>query len=178
MFGAVKAGTASEYRSRFIRAGPASRASIIMSLITVDDFSYPQGWRDLKSSEERARWYCSQLEDGHVLLLEHIPFDLPVADLQFLGSQQQSGSSLHKNASYRPLQDELRGFAAETKGVPERLHQIMRNYSAQVVKFLTQFLVPYSTHWKLDFASFRPLEEQGRNLPIHKRNDLLHVDAF
>jgi 3-deoxy-D-manno-octulosonic acid hydroxylase-like protein len=149
-----------------------------MSLITVNDFSYPQGWRDLKGSEERARWYCSQLEDGHILLLEHIPFDLPVADLQFLGSQQQSGSSLHKNASYRPLQDELRGFAAETKGVTERLHQIMRNYSAQVVKFLSQLLVPYSTHWKLDFASFRPLEEQGRDLPIHKRNDLLHVDAF
>jgi hypothetical protein len=149
-----------------------------MSLITVDDFSYPQGWRDSKSSGERARWYCSQLEDGHVLFLEHIPFDLPVADLQFLGSQHQSGSSLHKNASYRPHQDELRGFAAETKEVTERLHQVMRNYSAQVVTFLSQLLAPYSTYWKLDFASFRPLEEQGRDLPIHKRNDLLHVDAF
>jgi len=31
---------------------------------------------------------------------------------------------------------------------------------------------------KLDFASFRPLEEQGRDLSLHKRNDLLHVDAF
>src|SRR5262249_47756237 len=31
---------------------------------------------------------------------------------------------------------------------------------------------------KMDFASFRPLEEMNRNLPLHKRNDLLHVDAF
>src|SRR5438270_7041033 len=31
---------------------------------------------------------------------------------------------------------------------------------------------------KRDFASFRPLEEKGRHLPLHKRNDLLHVDAF
>ena len=30
----------------------------------------------------------------------------------------------------------------------------------------------------MDYASFRPLEEEGRNLPLHKRNDLLHVDAF
>ncbi len=50
-----------------------------MALITVDDYSYPQGWSDFKVSEERARWCCSQLEDGHVLLLERIPFDLPEA---------------------------------------------------------------------------------------------------
>src|ERR1051325_7627570 len=30
----------------------------------------------------------------------------------------------------------------------------------------------------LAFAGFRALEEQGRELPLHKRNDLLHVDAF
>ena len=149
-----------------------------MSLITVDDFSYPQGWRDLKGSEERARWYCSQLEDGQVLFLKGMPFDLPQADLQFLSSQQQSGSPLHKNVSYRPHRDELRGFAAEAREEVEHLHQVMRNYSKQVVKFLSQLLVPYSSYWKLDFASFRPLEEQVRNLPLHKRNDLLHVDAF
>jgi 3-deoxy-D-manno-oct-2-ulosonic acid (Kdo) hydroxylase len=27
-------------------------------------------------------------------------------------------------------------------------------------------------------VSLRPLEEKGRDLPLHKRNDLLHVDAF
>ena len=149
-----------------------------MSVITVDDFAYPQGWNDLKRSDERARWCCSQLEDGHVLLLERIPFDLPEADLEFLRPQQQSSSPLHKNISYRPNQDKLRGFAAERREDVEHLHQIMRNYSAQVVKFLSKLLAPYSQHWKLDFASFRPLEEQGRDLPIHKRNDLLHVDAF
>jgi len=30
----------------------------------------------------------------------------------------------------------------------------------------------------MDYASFRPIEEEGRNLSLHKRNDLLHVDAF
>ena len=30
----------------------------------------------------------------------------------------------------------------------------------------------------MDYASFRSIEERGRDLPLTKRNDLLHVDAF
>ena len=48
----------------------------------------------------------------------------------------------------------------------------------QVIAFLSKFLAPYAGKWIIDFASFRPLEEDGRDLPLHKRNDLLHVDAF
>jgi hypothetical protein len=60
----------------------------------------------------------------------------------------------------------------------ERMNAIMRDFSASVAKFISQFLAPYAGKMKLDFASFRPLEEQGRDLSLHKRNDLLHVDAF
>jgi hypothetical protein len=47
-----------------------------------------------------------------------------------------------------------------------------------VVSFLTGFLAPYQANWHLDYASFRPQEEQGRDLPLRRRNDLLHTDAF
>src|SRR5438270_1706413 len=47
-----------------------------------------------------------------------------------------------------------------------------------MTQLLSRVLAPYASHWSLDFASFRPLEEQGRDLPTHKKNDLLHVDAF
>jgi hypothetical protein len=30
----------------------------------------------------------------------------------------------------------------------------------------------------LDYGSFRPQEEQGRDLPLRRRNDLMHTDAF
>ena len=60
----------------------------------------------------------------------------------------------------------------------ERLQRIMCGYSNSVVQFLTGFLAPYQQHWKLDYASFRPQEEQGRDLPLRRRNDLLHTDAF
>jgi hypothetical protein len=54
----------------------------------------------------------------------------------------------------------------------------MRNFSLQASQFVARFLAPYASQLKLDFASFRPMEEKGRDLPLHKRNDLLHVDAF
>ena len=54
----------------------------------------------------------------------------------------------------------------------------MRRYSNDVVRFLTGFLTPYASRWELDYASFRPQEEEGRDLPLRRRNDLLHTDAF
>ncbi len=54
----------------------------------------------------------------------------------------------------------------------------MRRYSASVDNFLAGFLAPYQRRWRLDYASFRPLEEEGRDLPVRRRNDLLHTDAF
>ena len=125
----------------------------------------------------RARWYCDQLERGNVLFFRSVPFDLPQADRDFLLSQRQTGSRFHKNISYRPTQDILKGVSSDSPD-RERLHGVMRNFSGQAARFLAGFLAPYSGKLKMDFASFRPLEEKSRDLPLHKRNDLLHVDAF
>jgi hypothetical protein len=126
---------------------------------------------------EQGRWYCDQLEHGKVLFCKRIPFAFPEADSAFLLSQKQTGSRFHKNVSYRPAADLLKGDDASGPD-RERLHAIMRNFSRQVSGFVSQFFSPYAGHFKLDYASYRPLEEQGRDLPLHKRNDLLHVDAF
>jgi 3-deoxy-D-manno-octulosonic acid hydroxylase-like protein len=149
-----------------------------MAWIAVDDYTHPEGWRDPSRSAERARCYCEQLERGKVLFFPAPPFDLPDADRQFLVAQRQSTSRLHKNISYRPGQDVLRGSLSDHPKDAALLHDAMRRYSEQVTGFLTRFLSPYAPHWALDYASYRPLEEQGRDLPLHKRNDLLHVDAF
>jgi hypothetical protein len=149
-----------------------------MSVISIIDFDYRKSPETAGWTEERSRWCCERLENGDVLCLDSVPFDIGDADRQFLLSQEQSGSSVHKNISYRPEQDKLRGFAKESGQDLDRLRRIMRDYSAQVTSFLARLLAPYAPHWKLDFASFRALEEEGRDLPLHKRNDLLHVDAF
>jgi hypothetical protein len=122
-------------------------------------------------------WYCDQLERGKVLFFPGVPFDFPETDRDFLLSQKQSGSRFHKNISYRPGTDILKGVSADSPD-RERLHAVMRHFSREVTRFVSSFLSPYAGKLKLDFASFRPLEEQGRDLPLHKRNDLLHVDAF
>lgn len=144
-------------------------------LVKVTDYQYPQGWTD---AQDRSRYYCAQLEEGKILCFDSIPFDLPESDRQFLLSQKQSGFKGHKNVSYRPTRDVLRGAAGDDPQEAQRLHELMRSYSKQVVEFLSKFLAPYAPQWSLDFATWRPLEEKNRDLPLHKRNDLLHVDAF
>lgn len=127
-------------------------------------------------TQQQPRWYCEQLEHGKVLSFRKAPFPFSEDDARFLLSQKQTGSRFHKNISYRPASDVLKG--ADPGADRERLHAIVRNFSREVTQFIASFLAPYAGKLKLDFASFRPLEEQGRDLPLHKRNDLLHVDAF
>ena len=126
---------------------------------------------------QQAPWHCDQLERGKVLMFSHVPFEFPDADRAFLLSQKQTGSRFHKNISYRPVKDLLKGVDDNSPD-RERMNTIMRDFSASVTRFTSQFLAPYAGKMKLDFASFRPLEERGRDLSLHKRNDLLHVDAF
>ncbi len=125
---------------------------------------------------EQARWYCDQLERGQVLFFRAVPFDFPDADRKFLLARSTAESRFHKNISYRPASDVVRGSAGGSDR--ERLQRVMRNFSREAAQFVAKFLAPYAGQLKLDFASFRPLEEKGRDLPLHKRNDLLHVDAF
>ncbi|HMH14946.1 MAG TPA: Kdo hydroxylase family protein [Edaphobacter sp.] len=131
-------------------------------------------------SDAQARAWCEQLEAGDILYFPETPVQIRQEDLAFLLGQQQTDSSLHKNIAYKPRIDRLSGLDSKTTNptAEARLQSIMRQYSKNVVTFLTGFLSPYQAKWELDFASFRPQEEQGRDLPLRKRNDLLHTDAF
>ncbi|HEV2963521.1 MAG TPA: Kdo hydroxylase family protein, partial [Candidatus Angelobacter sp.] len=96
-------------------------------------------------------WYCDQLERGKVLFFPGVPFDFPDADRDFLLSQKQSGSRFHKNISYRPGVDVLKGVSPDSPD-RERLQAVMRHFSQQVTSFVSSFLSPYSGKLKLDFA--------------------------
>jgi 3-deoxy-D-manno-oct-2-ulosonic acid (Kdo) hydroxylase len=143
-----------------------------MSLVTITE-------TEGVSPEQRREW-CERLEEGCILFFPKSPIALREDDLDFLRGQQQTDSSLHKNIAYKPKADELTGVDTKTAkpAAVDRLRAIMRGYSQSVTAFLTGFLAPYGGRWKLDYASFRPQEEEGRDLPLRKRNDLLHTDAF
>ena len=132
------------------------------------------------SNIDQVREWCSRLEAGDVLYFPKTPVPIPGDDLSFLLGQQQTSSSLHKNIAYKPDRDKLSGADEKTANAAEivRMHEVMRRYSESIEKFLTFFLAPYERRWRLDYASFRPLEEKGRDLPVRRRNDLLHTDAF
>jgi hypothetical protein len=148
-----------------------------MALTEITDYRYPQGWSDASTAAARARAACERLEAGDILFFPSLPYQMSDEDRQFLLSQKQSDFKVHKNISYRPAQDLLRGGAGSAED-QQRLGQIMRGYSRAVTDFLSKVLAPYAGKWTLDFASFRPVQEQHRDLSIRKRNDRMHVDAF
>ncbi len=145
-----------------------------MQLVTISRNELSES---LKQSA-RLRDYCAKLETGDIIFFPETPISLPSSDLEFLIGHQQVGGTYHKNIAYRPLEDRITGFDAQDPKIAERLRGIMRRYSDDVIDFLRSFLVPYQARWRVDYASYRPEEEEGRDLSLRKRNDLLHTDAF
>jgi hypothetical protein len=146
-----------------------------MPWLTVEDYGIT-GWSNGVDRASRSRHYCAELESGTILFFPAPPFDLPPPDIDFLLALKAADSRVHKNISYRPESDLLRGLSDDVH--KPKVHEIMRRYAGQARQFVEDFLSSYSDQLQMDYASFRPLEEEGRNLPLHKRNDLLHVDAF
>ena len=118
------------------------------------------------------------LEAGDILYFPVSPPLLPDEDRAFLVTQKQVDASYHKNISYRPFQDRLKGVDQNDAAQRARGHEIMRGYSQRAIAFMATFLNRYAGSWKIDFASFRPIEESGRQVALHSRNDLLHFDSF
>ena len=137
-----------------------------MELVTID-----------QSPTTPGRDYRPELEAGNILFFPSTPFDLPASSLDFLRNLDFSGGAIHKNIAYRPAADRISGVDPKYPGF-DVLHNFFRDYSRSVTRLATQTLPGYANSWKLDYASFRPLEEEGRDLPVNKRNDLIHTDAF
>src|SRR5580698_10242700 len=159
------------------QAFPQDQSTGMSQLVDVDVASEPT----LAPSADpavRGRWLCSQLEVGNILFFSHSPFVIPPDDREFLLGRTQTSSALHKNVAYRPAEDRITGLAKSEEVEAARLRLILKNYSEHATQFLGELLPAYAGKWKLDFASFRPLEERGRPARLHARNDLPHFDSF
>lgn len=132
----------------------------------------------VKGDQASADTACQFLEKGGVIYFPESPFRFSEADKAFLLSQKQTDADYHKNIAYRPKQDRVTGFDTADKEDIEQLRRIMADFHNQSIRFLQHFLAPYARNWKIDFASFRPIEEKGRKMRLRARNDLIHVDSF
>jgi hypothetical protein len=121
---------------------------------------------------------CGELESGNILYFPATPFVISGEDRAVLLGQKQTSGAFHKNVAYRPAEDRVTGLDKSESAEAEKLRGILQHYSESAAKFLGQLLPPYAGKWKLDYASYRPIEEQGRPARLHARNDLPHVDAF
>jgi 3-deoxy-D-manno-oct-2-ulosonic acid (Kdo) hydroxylase len=118
------------------------------------------------------------LESGDILLIRKSFFEDVPEDREFLLDARLGRGQYHKNIAYRPNTGSISGFGNMEHSSVERLGSILGEYSRRVVEFTGELLPRYQSAWRLDYASLRPLEEEGRDLPLKKRNDLLHTDAF
>jgi hypothetical protein len=117
------------------------------------------------------------LETGNVLVVPNPPFRLGAEERDLILNVRQSGAR-HKNISYKPQQDKISGLDRTPPALREQLHRVLKHFSQAAISYAGDLLPRYRQSWRLDYASFRPIEEAGRNLPLKKRNDLLHTDAF
>src|SRR5258708_12764077 len=145
-------------------SNPTSMKPSEPALLQVADYQ-PQSW-----PAERARWFCDQLERGHVLFFPSVPFDLPQNDREFLLSQKQTGSRFHKNIAYRPSRDLLKGVAADSPD-RDRLLGIMRHFSEETPGFVASFLPPYAGECQMGFSTFPPPPAPTPAPPLHPHND-------
>jgi hypothetical protein len=116
------------------------------------------------------------LERGDILFFPNGGFKISAAVRTALMGASQDGRSFHKNIAYKPNVDRVSGLVDRAES--ETILPAMREYSGSALEFMKRILPDYGRAWKVDYASFRSIEERGRELPQTKRNDLLHVDSF
>lgn len=121
---------------------------------------------------------CEELEAGNILFLPECPFPFSDDERAFLLTQKQSASAKRKNIAYKPGRGVVTNSMQTSSVEAKKLMSIMRAFSQRTVAYLSELLAPYAPHWQVDYASFRPFQEEGRALRTRARNDLLHTDAF
>jgi hypothetical protein len=122
--------------------------------------------------------WMEALERGNILLFPQTPFEISTEDREALLGAGQADGNFHKNIAYRPLSGRITGLGKTRHGESRRVREAIANYSRRAIELLGEVLDGYRESWRTDFASFRSIEEEGRVLPLKKRNDLLHIDAF
>lgn len=117
-----------------------------------------------------------ELENGRIVQFPECPIELPSpADLEFM-RQEMPKHLASKNISFHPEAGKIIGIKGE-RDVIERTQRILKEHNARVQAFLTRVMPTLTRNWQVGTASFRPLQEKGRDLPAHASNELVHVDA-
>ncbi len=117
------------------------------------------------------------LERGSVVFFPQSPVALPAAeDLEFFRQELPKRLKL-KNISFHPEVGKTRGLDSDDAEMVERVNRVLKNVSDDIAGFLGKTAPRLTNNWTVGTCSFRPMQEQGRNLSAHASNELIHVDA-
>ena len=114
------------------------------------------------------------LENGRVLVFEHLPFVLEDGERALLSPHVSDGKS--KNVSLKPS-GELGGTSL---GGSEAiaLRTMIERYAQTATKFLADLIPHYAARLERTQASYRPVKIEGRKQSVVHDDTRLHVDAF
>lgn len=128
------------------------------------------GWRD---DPERIR---DALEANRIVFFPTCPVPMPDgATLDFLRRELPARLKL-KNISFHPEAGKVSGIEADA-ATTLRVADVLRSHLNGVCAFLRRVTGDLTHDARIGTCSFRPIEEQGRNLKPHASNELVHVDA-
>jgi hypothetical protein len=127
--------------------------------------------------QHQADEISDSLERGSVVFFPESP--VPVPDMEDLNFIRQELPDLlrGKNISYHPEVDQIRGLDEADPEVAARVRRILVGMSDNIAQFLARNAPRLVENWTVGTCSFRPIEEQGRQLDAHASNELVHVDA-
>ena len=114
------------------------------------------------------------LEDGRVLFLPRLPFEIDRADADIFSPAILSSS---KNTSFDPASGRLGGTTL-TGAPADRLRAIMTRFSGAAASLVAALLPRYGGQIARARASFRPAEIAGRETTWRKDDTRLHIDSF
>ncbi len=125
----------------------------------------------------QADW-APALENGNILFCRQSPFAWSGKDREALLSIRSVPGAHHKNIAFKPDTGKVTGLAHVPADAQEAVSRVLKSYTTWAAGYVAGLLPSYARGWHIDYASFRPVEEENRDLPWKKRNDLIHTDAF
>ncbi len=130
----------------------------------------------LDQLEQHAPTLSRALERGQIVSFPQCPVPLPAEDdLRFLRDELARHLG-RKNVSWYREGDRLVGVDADER-VRARARTLLTKHVTEVEKLLSRLMPGFMRDARLGTASFRPVQERGRELSTHASNELVHVDA-
>lgn len=117
-----------------------------------------------------------QLENGQVLHLPQLAFDLLETEKQFLTPDYADPQA--KNISYHVKQHKLWGVKQLTDEQHLQLKHMLERYSRFATQLVQCVLPHYTPHLMIARTSYRPVQVSNRKTSYRKDDKRLHVDAF